>query len=117
MREGIDFFRINLGRNAKPPQETWEPRSLEENLRPYEINTHGHVWRRDSDGSLDIFGYDWDNHNGPICVVCGYGFCHHCQEEPGVECPGPEGEMEEAWKRDYEDAMAYLDKFLKGESE
>lgn len=55
----------------------------------YMTNTKGHQWRTNEDGSIDIFGYDAGLHNGPICVLCGYSFCHHCSD--GVakqECTG-----------------------------
>lgn len=54
--------------------------------REYEINTRGHVWKRDANGEIDEFGYDDDNHNGPCCVACGYGFCHHCHSGPQIDC-------------------------------
>lgn len=59
--------------------------------RPYELtyNARGHIWKRDpSDGSVDIFAYtsDGDHCNGPQCVKCGYGFCHHCHQGPQTDC-------------------------------
>lgn len=74
----------------------------------------GHVWvTRDA--------YDWDTeeptvvgtevdvmafeageyHNGPRCAVCGYGFCHHCNDSPQIDCPGRP--MEDA-REDYSDS-------------
>lgn len=54
---------------------------------PYEKRTRGHIWRRDEDGSLDIFAYNpRDPHNGPECIRCGYGFCHHCEVGPEQDC-------------------------------
>jgi hypothetical protein len=50
----------------------------------------GHVWKRDEydKRSIDIFGYEAGSyHNGPVCVNCGYGFCHHCQDGPTKPCP------------------------------
>lgn len=60
----------------------------EKDRRQYEIDTRGHQWQIDSfDGELDIFAYEaGDFHNGPRCVKCGYGFCHHCQEMPDEDC-------------------------------
>ena len=55
--------------------------------RAYVKDTKGHLWMRNKDGSIDIFGYDADTHNGPICVKCGYGFCHHCHAIPAEDCP------------------------------
>jgi len=53
----------------------------------YEINNRGHRWKYD-DEYLDILGYyPGDPHNGPICVACGYGFCHHCLDGPEIDCP------------------------------
>ena len=54
---------------------------------PYELNPRGHVWRKDPDGTVDIFGLEVGNHNGPICINCGYSFCHHCQQGPAEDCP------------------------------
>ena len=45
-----------------------------------------HEWKRDEDGTVDVFGFDADTHNGPVCVRCGYGYCHHCQKEPSAPC-------------------------------
>lgn len=55
---------------------------------PYEApeNARGHEWLTNDDGSIDIFGYDAGYHNGPRCVKCGYGFCHHCQSLPDEDC-------------------------------
>jgi hypothetical protein len=58
--------------------------------RPYQKNPRGHVWaRNDYDKrTLDIFAYEAGSfHNGPRCVNCGYGFCHHCQAGPDHDCP------------------------------
>lgn len=47
-----------------------------------------HQWKMEGD-SIDIFAADTGNYcNGPLCMRCGQGFCHHC--EPGIyedECP------------------------------
>jgi hypothetical protein len=56
---------------------------------PFEENPRGHIWRLDEYGEIDLFGLDYDNHNGPICVVCEDSFCHHCQAGPDNDCPGP----------------------------
>jgi len=61
----------------------------------HDANTRGHVWKREDDypAEVDIFGHESPDgfHNGPVCVVCGYGFCHHCNRNgPTVDCPGAE---------------------------
>lgn len=54
---------------------------------PFESESRGHVWKRDEDGSVDIFAYNpRDPHNGPLCIKCGYGFCHHCNALPPEDC-------------------------------
>lgn len=55
---------------------------------PYEnAGARGHVWQVEG-GEVDIFAYNpADPHNGPRCVNCGYGFCHHCYEGPLEDCP------------------------------
>lgn len=37
-----------------------------------------HEWKLDEKGEIDEFATECDNHNGPMCVRCGYGFCKHC---------------------------------------
>lgn len=56
--------------------------------RLYEIDPKGHEWEKDEDGSVNIFATSDGNHNGPRCVKCDYGFCHHCREMPDQECDG-----------------------------
>jgi hypothetical protein len=47
-----------------------------------------HAWKRDEDGDIDIFAADDAPHNGPVCVRCGEGFCHHCNPDCYREvCP------------------------------
>jgi len=75
----------------------------------YEKETHGHVWKKnDYDGGVDIFGFEIGRHNGPVCVVCGYGFCHHCQDVPSIDCPSEPGE---GTKPDYDDDNVLPDGF------
>lgn len=60
-------------------------------------NPRGHVWRRnDYDGEVDFMAHDYDKHNGPACINCGYGYCVWCNETgPDEECSRPalEGEF------------------------
>jgi hypothetical protein len=60
--------------------------------KPYAANgrDRGHVWKTyEGTDDVDIFGFNpYDPHNGPICVRCGYGYCHHCQRGPDEDCPG-----------------------------
>lgn len=46
----------------------------------------GHVWKLCKDGEIDTFAYESDYCNGPQCERCGYGYCHHCQDEPDEPC-------------------------------
>jgi len=70
--------------------------------RLYESNTHGHIWKKyDDSDSIDIFAYSTgDFHNGPRCVICGYGFCHHCAEEPSKECDKIKRNFDLSWMED-----------------
>ena len=45
------------------------------------IEDHGHVLRREADGSIDTWVLDCDYHNGPGCVRCHDIWCHHCRDE------------------------------------
>lgn len=51
-------------------------------------NNRGHIWKRNGyNGAIDVFAHEEGNHNGPVCVNCGYGFCHHCKSGPDHDCP------------------------------
>lgn len=57
-------------------------------MKDYIINTRGHKWIiGEYYGEVDIFAFDHDIHNGPMCSKCGYSFCHHCNEGPLKDCP------------------------------
>ena len=61
---------------------------------PYKTDK-GHVWAtyEDDPNEVDIFAYTRGTiHNGPVCINCGYGFCHHCKDVPAQECPNQQGE-------------------------
>lgn len=54
----------------------------------------GHVWRLNALGERDDDAIDYQSdgvgHNGPICTVCGFGYCMWCPEPDGLDaCPGP----------------------------
>jgi hypothetical protein len=60
-------------------------------------DNRGHTWITYADNdaafegneAIDIFAYEQgEYHNGPRCKVCGYGFCHHCNKGPQVDCTG-----------------------------
>lgn len=46
----------------------------------------GHVWKTDEDGDVDTFAMSYEFHNGPVCVRCGYSYCHHCDHGPKEDC-------------------------------
>lgn len=59
----------------------------------YVKTPHGHEWERDETGDIEIFAYtNGDRCNGPKCVKCGYGFCHHCKDMPEHDCSAAEQE-------------------------
>jgi len=49
-----------------------------------------HQWKLDEFGKIDTFAYEFENHNGPVCSLCGIWFCHHCEPEcyDYDDCPG-----------------------------
>lgn len=57
--------------------------SAESNQR---YSNKGHVWELSEYGDINFFAYGSGFHNGPRCTVCGYGFCHHCKNEPEYTC-------------------------------
>lgn len=46
---------------------------------------NGHTWKLDESGEIDCFGYEVDNHNGPACTRCYYGYCEHCTRPAGID--------------------------------
>lgn len=63
---------------------------VEQVVRSRRIRTRKHSWKKDFDGKIDIFAYSKGFCNGPRCVICGEGFCHHCnpnvyEEETCIE--------------------------------
>ena len=53
------------------------------------FSAKGHTIKRTPDGHVDDYGFFYfddpdaeasDEHCGPICVTCGYGFCMFCDE-------------------------------------
>ncbi len=52
------------------------------------IHTDSHLWYSTEDGEIDEWRWDVEFHNGPMCQICGYAPCIHCnpnyQEE---KCP------------------------------
>ena len=65
---------------------------FKEEEREYEREPvkRGHTWEREYE-EVAIFAYEaGDYHNGPRCINCGYGFCHHCQEGPTESCTSTE---------------------------
>ena len=48
-----------------------------------EINAtrNGHIWQT-KDNHVYLFAYErGEYHNGPRCVNCNYGYCHHCHND------------------------------------
>lgn len=66
---------------------------LKRNIYPFETDPMGHIWKKDHTGEIDLFALDVDEHdssighNGPICIKCGYSFCHRCHKMPEKRCP------------------------------
>lgn len=45
-----------------------------------------HDWKKDENGNIDYFALDYECHNGPECLRCGFSFCHHCDPEEIDSC-------------------------------
>lgn len=45
-----------------------------------------HEWYLDENGEIDMFAYQEDYHNGPVCKNCGYFYCEHCDENVNESC-------------------------------
>ena len=55
---------------------------MESEIPPFvQLIPGGHGFaKNDYNDEIDNFGYEAGYHNGPICVFCHSGFCHHCSE-------------------------------------
>lgn len=42
------------------------------------VATRKHYWRTDKHGSIDETAWDHEIHNGPVCKICGFAPCVHC---------------------------------------
>ena len=43
---------------------------------------HGkHTWKKNENGEIDDFAWDYDYHNGVVCEVCGEAVCVHCNPD------------------------------------
>jgi hypothetical protein len=40
-----------------------------------------HKWKLDETGEVDDLAYDVGYCNGPVCEVCGFGGCEHCDPD------------------------------------
>jgi|19_taG_2_1085344.scaffolds.fasta_scaffold00883_14 hypothetical protein len=49
---------------------------------PYVRDPQGHIWKEIEAGVIDIFAWsEGDTCNGPRCIKCDRGFCHHCSNK------------------------------------
>ena len=40
-----------------------------------------HKWRKDENGEIDDFAFDYGYHNGVVCEICGEAVCVHCNPD------------------------------------
>ena len=40
-----------------------------------------HKWKRNENGEIDDFAWDYGYHNGVVCEVCGESVCVHCEPD------------------------------------
>lgn len=40
-----------------------------------------HKWRKDKNGEIDDFAFDYGYHNGVVCEICGETVCVHCNPD------------------------------------
>jgi len=46
-----------------------------------------HKWVKYENGNIDMFAFDMDFHNGPVCERCGYSYCVNCDPEGDKKQP------------------------------
>lgn len=47
----------------------------------FEERHNYHTWKKEEDGEIDEFAFMGEICNGPVCEVCGYSFCKHCNPD------------------------------------
>lgn len=57
------------------------------------IPVHKHIWKKDDNGKIDEWAWDYEFHNGPECEICHATPCVHCY---------PDWETSECSKTSYE---------------
>lgn len=67
----------------KNAQKFWDRLGKHDKKEEMYLNS-GHVWKEDEDGFIDIFAMSEGYHNGPVCSVCDYSPCWHCDPIPNT---------------------------------
>lgn len=79
-------------------QWRWDIKSISEvpaaNVRPvvrgHWIESKKHLWERDEGGNVDLFRWERDYHNGPVCMKCRRCPCVNCRPDyDDEECYKP----------------------------
>lgn len=69
LQESIDMAIKALEKQiAKKPKHTY-------------IKHGKHTWKKNENGEIDDFAWDYDYHNGVVCEVCGEAVCVHCNPD------------------------------------
>ena len=45
------------------------------------VKTRKHVWKKDEDGEIDEWAWDYEVHNGVSCEICHKSPCIHCKPD------------------------------------
>ncbi len=76
-----------------------------------DYNKGTHSWKLvDGSDEIDIFAYDGDSHNGPRCIKCNFGGCHHCNPEIYKDNNCPYLSAMEKWNKDKYETIRFNDK-------
>lgn len=49
------------------------------------LESKGHSLKREDDGTVDIWAFDEDYHNGIMCIKCYDSWCYHCRDS-AIDC-------------------------------
>lgn len=52
-------------------------------MKPYHVHEEypEHLWKRDKNGEIDVWAFEYEYHNGPVCTRCYHSECEHCNED------------------------------------
>ena len=89
IEKAIDHYKYGISHDIfAEPVTTYAQLSIEalEKQTPKKpIHIHEehseHLWQRDKNGEIDLWAFEYEYCNGPVCTRCYHSECVHCNDE------------------------------------